>query len=109
VAAGDTVDVHYIGWLGGTQFSGWLGLGKEFDSSRGRNAPFTFRVGASQVIRGWDRGMVGVKAGGVRRLVIPSTEAYGSKGVPPVVPPNSTLIFEVEVLKIHAKRGDLAL
>ena len=105
VAAGDTVDVHYVGRLGGTQLSDWLGLGKEFDSSRGRNAPFTFPVGASQVIRGWDLGMVGVKAGGIRKLVIPSAEAYGSKGVPPVIPPSSTLIFEVEVLEIHAKPG----
>jgi FKBP-type peptidyl-prolyl cis-trans isomerase len=105
VAAGDTVDVHYVGRLGGTQLSDWLSLAKEFDSSRGRDVPFTFLVGASQVIRGWDLGMVGVKAGGVRKLVIPSTDAYGSKGVPPVVPPNSTLIFEVEVLKIHPKPG----
>src|SRR5262245_2388287 len=105
VAAGDTVDVHYVGRLGGTRLSDWLRLGKEFDSSRGRKAPFTFPVGASQVIRGWDRGMIGVKAGGIRKLVIASPEAYGSKGVPPVIPPNATLIFEVEVLKIHAKPG----
>ena len=104
-ADGDTVDVHYVGRLGGTRLSDWLGLGKEFDRSRGRNAPFTFRVGAGQVIRGWDLGMVGVKAGAVRKLVIPSTEAYGSQGVPPVIPPNSTLIFEVEVLDIHPKPG----
>jgi FKBP-type peptidyl-prolyl cis-trans isomerase FkpA len=105
VVAGDEVEVHYVGRLGGTRLSDWLGTGKEFDSSRSRNAPATFKIGAGQLIRGWDIGMIGLKAGGVRKLIIPSSEAYGSKGIPPMIPPNATLIFEVEVLKILPKPG----
>jgi FKBP-type peptidyl-prolyl cis-trans isomerase FkpA len=105
VAAGDTVDVHYVGRLGGTRLSDWLKLGKEFDSSRGRNAPFTFPAGGGLVIRGWDLGVLGMKAGGVRKLVIPPAAAYGEKGMPPVIPPNSTLIFEVEMLGVRPKPG----
>src|SRR5262245_14352865 len=103
VVPGDTVDVHYVGRLGGSRLANFLGLGKEFGSSRGRNVPFTFPVRAGQVIKGWDRGVVGMKAGGVRKLVIPPAEAYGELGVPPLVPPNSTLIFEVEVLQVAPK------
>lgn len=105
VESGDEVEVHYVGRLGGSRLSDWLNSGKEFDSSRSRNAPITIKIGAGQVIRGWDLGMKGVKAGGIRKLVIPSSEAYGSKGMPPVIPPNATLIFEVEVLKILPKPG----
>jgi FKBP-type peptidyl-prolyl cis-trans isomerase len=98
--AGDMLVVHYVGRLGGTRLSDWLRLGKEFDSSRANNRPFSFRVGQGTVIRGWDVGMIGMKAGGVRKIVIPPAYAYGATGVPPVIPPNSTLIFEVELLKI---------
>ena len=105
IVAGDTVEVHYVGRLGGTQLSDWLGAGKEFDSSRRRNAPMTLKIGAGQLIRGWDIGMIGLKAGGVRKLVIPSAEAYGSKGAPPLIPPNATLIYEVELLKILPEPG----
>jgi FKBP-type peptidyl-prolyl cis-trans isomerase len=101
--AGDDVEVHYVGRLGGSKLSYWLNWGKEFDSSRGRNAPITFTVGGGQLIRGWELGMIGVKAGGLRKLVIPSSEGYGSKGMPPMIPPNSTLIFEIEVLKVLPK------
>jgi FKBP-type peptidyl-prolyl cis-trans isomerase len=108
VAPGDTVDVHYVGRLGGSRLANILGLGKEIDSSRSRNVPFTFPVGAGQVIKGWDRGVVGMRAGGLRKLIIPPAEAYGETGVPPVVPPNSTLIFEVEVLQVVPKPGQQA-
>jgi peptidylprolyl isomerase len=103
VAAGDTLSVHYVGRVGGARLSDWLGLGKVFDSSRTPNVPFTFPVGAGQVIRGWDLGMVGMKAGGVRRLVIGPADGYGASGIPGVIPRNSTLIFEVELLKILPK------
>ena len=105
VAEGDAVEVHYVGRLGGTRLSDWLGLGKEFASSKRRGVPFTFTTGGGQVIRGWDRGVVGMKAGGVRKLVIPPAEAYGELGAPPIIPPDSTLIFEVELLKIIPKPG----
>ena len=91
VKSGDLVTVHYVGTLSS---------GKEFDSSRSRGQPFTVPVGARQVIRGWDIGLIGMQAGGVRRLVIPSEEAYGEKGAPPVIPPNATLRFEVELLHV---------
>lgn len=100
VAAGDTVNVHFVGRLGGTRIADWLNLGRVFDSSRGRNVPLAFPVGGGQVIPGWDRGVIGMKPGGVRKLVIPPADAYGALGFPPVIPPNSTLIFEVELLEI---------
>jgi FKBP-type peptidyl-prolyl cis-trans isomerase len=90
--AGDTVAVHYIGTLPD---------GKEFDSSRKRGQPFTFPLGAGRVIRGWDLGVAGMKVGGVRKLVIPPDEGYGARGFPPVIPPNSTLHFEVELIAIR--------
>lgn len=87
--AGKVVTVHY---------EGWLLTGQKFDSSRDRGQPFVFGLGAGQVIRGWDEGVQGIRIGGKRQLVLPPSLAYGSAGAPPVIPPNATLIFEVEVL-----------
>ncbi|HEY9789280.1 MAG TPA: FKBP-type peptidyl-prolyl cis-trans isomerase [Candidatus Obscuribacterales bacterium] len=87
--AGQTVSVHYTGWLTD---------GTKFDSSKDRGKPFEFKLGAGQVIRGWDEGVAGMKIGGKRRLVIPAQLGYGSSGVGGVIPPNATLVFEVELL-----------
>ena len=92
VKAGDRVSVHYTGILTG---------GKVFDSSKARNQPFEFVVGRGTVIRGWEVGLLGMRAGGVRRLTIPPEQAYGDRGAPPLIPPRSTLYFEVELLKIQ--------
>ncbi len=91
VKIGDTVSVHYVGTLGS---------GTEFDSSRKRGVPFSFAVGAGHVIKGWDSGLVGMKVGGVRKLTIPPSLAYGDRGAGAAVPPNSTLQFELELLSI---------
>ncbi len=89
--AGQTVSVHYTGWLEN---------GNKFDSSKDRNDPFRFRLGAGQVIRGWDEGVQGMKVGGTRKLTIPADLGYGARGAGGVIPPNATLIFEVELLDI---------
>jgi FKBP-type peptidyl-prolyl cis-trans isomerase len=88
---GMTVDVHY---------TGWLTTGTKFDSSLDRGKPFSFKLGAGQVIKGWDQGVAGMKVGQLRKLTIPPELAYGTRGFPPVIPPNSTLVFEVELLDV---------
>jgi FKBP-type peptidyl-prolyl cis-trans isomerase len=91
VKRGDTISVHYIGTLSG---------GKVFDNSKTRGTPFDVTVGQGMVIQGWDIGLVGMKVGGIRRLNIPPELAYGARGVPPVIPPNASLHFDVELLAI---------
>ncbi|MCW5784959.1 MAG: FKBP-type peptidyl-prolyl cis-trans isomerase [Nitrospirales bacterium] len=90
--AGETAIVHYTGTLTD---------GKKFDSSKDRNSPFSFRLGAGRVIKGWDEGVEGMKIGGIRKLVIPPQLGYGSRGAGAAVPPNATLIFEVELLDLR--------
>jgi FKBP-type peptidyl-prolyl cis-trans isomerase FkpA len=92
---GNTVQVHYTGWL----FAGGK-RGAKFDSSVDAGKPFEFKLGARQVIQGWDEGVEGMKVGGKRELIIPPNLAYGSREVGGVIPANSTLDFEVELLKV---------
>jgi FKBP-type peptidyl-prolyl cis-trans isomerase FkpA len=94
--AGKYVTVHYTGWLQNADGS----AGSKFDSSKDRNDPFEFPLGAGHVIQGWDQGVQGMKVGGVRKLVIPSSLGYGARGAGGVIPPNATLIFEVELLAV---------
>lgn len=90
--AGKTASVHYTGWLEN---------GKQFDSSVDRGQPFSFPLGAGRVIKGWDEGVQGMKVGGKRKLTIPSDLGYGSRGAGGVIPPNATLIFDVELLGVR--------
>jgi len=91
---GDHVKVHY---------TGWLTSGKKFDSSVDAHQPFDFRLGKGDVIKGWDEGIAGMKVGGKRQLRIPPDLAYGAAGYQPVIPPNATLIFDVQLLAIMPK------
>ena len=87
--AGQTVEVHYTGWLTD---------GTKFDSSHDRNDTFSFKLGGGQVIAGWDQGVAGMKIGGTRKLTIPSDLGYGERGAGGVIPPNATLVFKVELI-----------
>lgn len=90
--SGQTVQVHYTGWLTN---------GQKFDSSRDRGTPFEFAIGAGRVIAGWDQGVASMTVGSKRRLVIPGALAYGAQGIPGVIPPNATLLFDVELLAVR--------
>lgn len=97
-AAGRTVTVNYTGWLYSPMQPEQKG--QQFDTSTGRG-PFSFQLGAGRVIQGWERGVPGMRVGGARRLVIPPDLGYGSQGSPPAIPPNATLIFDVELLAVQ--------
>jgi FKBP-type peptidyl-prolyl cis-trans isomerase FkpA len=90
---GHSVTVHYTGWLYNDNTQG-----AKFDSSKDRNDPFVFHLGAGMVIRGWDEGVAGMKVGGARTLIIPAALGYGARGAGGVIPPNATLKFDVELL-----------
>ena len=94
--AGAHVTVHYTGWLRNDDGT----PGAKFDSSKDRNDPFQFALGAGHVIRGWDEGVQGMKVGGQRRLTIPANLGYGARGAGGAIPPNATLIFDVELLAV---------
>ncbi|XP_063234059.1 peptidyl-prolyl cis-trans isomerase FKBP2 [Bacillus rossius redtenbacheri] len=95
---GDLLHMHYVGTLEDNT---------EFDSSYGRNQPLTFTLGSGQVIRGWDKGLVGMCEGEKRKLVIAPELGYGKRGAPPKIPPDATLVFEVELIKIERKSDEL--
>ena len=95
---GQRVQVHYTGWLHDPAAPN--GRGTKFDSSKDRNDPFRFELGGGQVIRGWDEGVLGMRVGGTRVLLIPPQLGYGTRGAGGVIPPNATLVFEVELLGV---------
>jgi FKBP-type peptidyl-prolyl cis-trans isomerase len=97
--SGKQVSVHYTGWL--FDAAAPETKGKKFDSSRDRGDPFGFRLGSGQVIQGWDRGVAGMRVGGQRRLTLPPEFAYGARGAGGVIPPNATLVFDVELLGVE--------
>ena len=99
VAAGQAAVVHYTGWLYAAGAPDHKG--QKFDSSRDHGQPFTFRIGAGEVIAGWDQGVAGMKVGGQRRLVIPPELGYGARGAGGVIPPGATLLFDVELVGIQ--------
>ena len=96
--AGQNVRVHYTGWLYDPAAAN--NRGRKFDSSKDRGQPFVFGLGQGQVIRGWDEGVQGMKVGGTRVLTIPPEMGYGARGAGGVIPPNATLVFEVELLGV---------
>lgn len=96
--AGQVVRVHYTGWLYDASASDKRG--QKFDSSKDSNQPFDFTLGAREVIPGWDEGVAGMKVGGTRILTIPPDMGYGARGAGGVIPPNATLVFEVELLEV---------
>jgi len=97
--AGKEVSVHYTGWLYDEKAPDHKG--RKFDSSRDRGEPFSFPLGAGMVIKGWDQGVAGMKVGGQRTLTIPAELGYGARGAGGVIPPNATLVFDVELLGVH--------
>ena len=97
-SAGQRVSVHYTGWL--HEPSAEKGRGKKFDSSKDRGDAFQFHLGAGQVIGGWDEGVQGMQVGGTRLLLIPADLGYGARGAGGVIPPNATLVFEVDLLAV---------
>lgn len=99
IAAGQNAVVQYTGWL--YEAAAPDNKGKEFDSSRNSGQPFRFVVGAGQVIKGWDQGVAGMKAGGRRRLVIPADLAYGDRGAGGLIPPGATLVFDVDLVAVE--------
>jgi FKBP-type peptidyl-prolyl cis-trans isomerase FkpA len=96
--AGAVVIVHYTGWLYDPTIPD--GRGRKFDSSVDRGEPFSFPLGGGRVIRGWDQGVAGMKVGGKRTLVIPPQHAYGERGAGGIIPPNATLMFDIELLQV---------
>ena len=97
--AGQQVSVHYTGWLFDPKASDFHG--KQFDSSRTRGTAFKFPLGAGRVIKGWDQGVEGMKVGGQRTLIIPAALGYGARGAGGVIPPNATLVFDVELMGVE--------
>ena len=100
LVTGDGREVH-VGETAFVHYTGWLEDGTKFDSSVDRGEPFSFRLGAGRVIKGWDEGVVGMRIGTKRKLIIPPDLGYGSRGAGRIIPPNATLIFEVELLDLR--------